>query len=166
MERQEDSSERVSKNVCISKIDSGFHPYFWKNLNNFEHKKYSVYLCSSFTFLHKKAKDWFSKNRTRYSSNYLLYLKFMFSKKATKIDEIFTVNLTFTTERRIDGEDFIIFCGLLKNHKVYYNFFWISHYSPALIYYLPQQCEKYALLYDCFCRLISAKNKDCTVNVL
>ena len=27
----------------------------------------------------------------------LVWLKFMFSKKATKIDEIFTVNLTLTT---------------------------------------------------------------------
>jgi hypothetical protein len=37
----------------------------------------------------------------------------MFSKKATKIDEIFTVNLTVTTYCQIDGEDFVNFCGLL-----------------------------------------------------
>ena len=42
----------------------------------------------------------------------------MFSKKATKIDEIFTVDLTFTTYRQIDGEDFIFFRGLLKKHKL------------------------------------------------
>ena len=41
-------------------------------------------------------------------------VKFMFSKKATKIDEIFTVDLTDTTYCQIDGEDFVNFCGLLR----------------------------------------------------
>ena len=41
----------------------------------------------------------------------------MCSKKATKIEKIFTVDLTFTTERQIDGEDFINFCGLLRKHE-------------------------------------------------
>ena len=35
-----------------------------------------------------------------------VYLKFTFSKKATKIDKIFTIDLTFTTQRQIDDEDF------------------------------------------------------------
>ena len=43
----------------------------------------------------------------------------MFSKKATKIDEIFTVDLTLTTYRQINGEDFVKFCGLLRKHKLY-----------------------------------------------
>ena len=43
----------------------------------------------------------------------------MFSKKATKIDEIFTVNLTVTTYCQIDGEDFIDFRALLKNYELY-----------------------------------------------
>ena len=47
-----------------------------------------------------------------------VYLKFIFSKKATKIDEIFTVDLTFTTYRQIDGEDFFKFCGLFRKHKL------------------------------------------------
>ena len=34
-----------------------------------------------------------------------LPLKFIFSKKATKIEEIFTVDLTVTTYCQIDGED-------------------------------------------------------------
>ena len=34
-------------------------------------------------------------------------VKFMFSKKATKIDKIFTVDLKPTTERQINGEDFV-----------------------------------------------------------
>ena len=42
----------------------------------------------------------------------------MFSKKATKIDEIFTTNLKFTTKRQIDGEDFINFCGLPRKHEL------------------------------------------------
>ena len=41
-------------------------------------------------------------------------VKFMFSKKATKIDEIFTVDLTLTTQCQIDGEDFVNFCGPLR----------------------------------------------------
>ena len=37
----------------------------------------------------------------------------MFSKKATKIDEIFTVDLTLCSKCQIDGEDFFNFYGLL-----------------------------------------------------
>ena len=44
-------------------------------------------------------------------------LKFMFSKKATKIDKIFTVNLTVCSNRQIDGEDFVNFCGLLRKYE-------------------------------------------------
>ena len=47
-----------------------------------------------------------------------LLLKFMFSKKATKIDEIFTVNLTLYTKCQIDGEDFTSFSGLLRKHEL------------------------------------------------
>ena len=42
----------------------------------------------------------------------------MFSKKATKIDEIFTVDLTLCSKCQIDGEDFINFCGLLRKHEL------------------------------------------------
>ena len=45
-------------------------------------------------------------------------LKFVFSKKATKIDEIFTVDLTVCSKCQIDGEDFVKFCGLLRKHKL------------------------------------------------
>ena len=38
-----------------------------------------------------------------------IFIKFMFSKKATKNDEIFTVDLTLTTYCQIDGEDFFQF---------------------------------------------------------
>ena len=50
---------------------------------------------------------------------FVLLLKFMFSKKATKIDEIFTVDLTLCTMCQIDGEDFVNFCGLLRKHELY-----------------------------------------------
>ena len=42
--------------------------------------------------------------------------KFTFSKKATKIDKIFTVDLTLCSNCQIDGEDFVNFCGLLRKH--------------------------------------------------
>ena len=43
----------------------------------------------------------------------------MFSKKATKIDQIFTVNLTLCSKCQIDDEDFFNFCGLLRKHNFY-----------------------------------------------
>ena len=46
-------------------------------------------------------------------------LKFVFSKKATKFDEIFIVDLTLTTYCQIDGEDFFNFYGLLRKHELY-----------------------------------------------
>ena len=45
-------------------------------------------------------------------------LKFIFSKKATKIDEIFTVDLTLCSKCQIDGEDFVNLCGLLRKHEL------------------------------------------------
>ena len=39
----------------------------------------------------------------------------MFSKKATKIDKILTVDLTLCSKCQIDGEDFVNFRGHLKN---------------------------------------------------
>ena len=44
----------------------------------------------------------FSKYRAKGQS----IVKFVFSMKATKIDKIFTVYLTLTTQCQIDGEDF------------------------------------------------------------
>ena len=49
----------------------------------------------------------------------------MFSKKATKIDEIFTVDLTICSMCQIDGEDFVKFCGLHRKHELY------EHYKVA-----------------------------------
>ena len=49
----------------------------------------------------------------------LTIIKFMFSKRATKIDEIFTVDLTLCSKCQIDGEDFISFYGLFRKHELY-----------------------------------------------
>ena len=43
----------------------------------------------------------------------------MFSKKEKKIEAIFSVNLTLTTQRQIEGEDSVNFSGLLRKHKLY-----------------------------------------------
>ena len=51
--------------------------------------------------------------------SYSFQLKFVFSKKAKKIDEIFTVNLTVCSNCQIDGEDFVNFCGLLRKRELY-----------------------------------------------
>ena len=42
----------------------------------------------------------------------------MFSKKATKIDEIFIVDLTLCSNCQIDGEDLVNFCVLLRKHEL------------------------------------------------
>ena len=51
-------------------------------------------------------------------SKFFTVLKFMFSKKATKIDEISTLDLTIFSNRQIQGGDFVKFCGLLKKHEL------------------------------------------------
>ena len=43
----------------------------------------------------------------------------MFSKKATKNDKIFTVDLTLCSKRQIDGEDFVNFRALLRKYELY-----------------------------------------------
>ena len=52
-----------------------------------------------------------------------IVVKFVFSKKATKFDKIFTVDLTLTTYCQIGGEDFVNFCGLLYHLGKNYFFF-------------------------------------------
>jgi hypothetical protein len=48
-------------------------------------------------------------------------VKFMFSKKATKIDEIFIFDLILSlcSKCQIDGGYFDNFCGLLRKHELY-----------------------------------------------
>ena len=53
-----------------------------------------------------------------YKYSFHCMVKFMFSKKATKIDEIFTVDLTLYSKCQIDGEDFIYFRGLLRKYEL------------------------------------------------
>ena len=42
----------------------------------------------------------------------------MLSKKATKIDEVFTVDLMLYIKRQISGEDFVNFRGLLRKYEL------------------------------------------------
>ena len=53
-----------------------------------------------------------------YLKSLFVLLKFMFSKKATKMDEIFTIDLTLCSKCQIGGEDFVNFCGLLRKHEL------------------------------------------------
>ena len=55
----------------------------------------------------------FAKAKVQIISEYFL------SKKATKIDEIFTVDLTVRSKCEFYGEDFVKFCALLRKHEVY-----------------------------------------------
>ena len=47
-------------------------------------------------------------------------VKFIYSEKATKNDEIFTVDLTLTTYCQIDGEEIVNFCGLIRKYELYH----------------------------------------------
>ena len=51
------------------------------------------------------------------ASKNMLYM-FMFSKKAIKNEEIFTVDLMLCSKCQIEGEHFVNFCGLLRKHKL------------------------------------------------
>ena len=42
----------------------------------------------------------------------------MFSEKTTKIEKIFTDNLTVYSNRQTDGEDFVNFCRLFRKHEL------------------------------------------------
>ena len=46
------------------------------------------------------------------------YLKFMLSKKVTKFNKIFTVNMRLCSKCQIDCEDLFNFCGLLRIHEL------------------------------------------------
>ena len=54
----------------------------------------------------------------------------MFCRKATKIDEIFTVDLI---KCQIDGEDFVKFCGLFRKHELYETDFYSKTCNVNLI---------------------------------
>ena len=56
-------------------------------------------------------------------------LKFTFSEKATKIDKIFTINLTVCSNRQIDGKDFVNFCGLLRKRELYDHYFLTRYFQ-------------------------------------
>ena len=45
----------------------------------------------------------------------LINVKFLFSKKATKIDKLFTINLTLCSKCQINGEDFVNFVVFIEN---------------------------------------------------
>ena len=51
--------------------------------------------------------------------NTFLVVKFMFSRKATKFDKIFSIDLTICSKHQIDGEDFVNSHGLLRKYELY-----------------------------------------------
>ena len=68
----------------------------------------------------------------------------MLSKKATKIDEIFSANLTSCSKCQIDDEDFVNFCGLLGKYELehsrnYYFSFYLKFASSKQIANLNKQ---------------------------
>ena len=49
----------------------------------------------------------------------MIVVKVYVSYEDHKIDEIFTIDLTFCSKFQIDDEEFVNFCGLLGKHKLY-----------------------------------------------
>ena len=74
--------------------------------------------CRGWNELGNLRDSWLRIKVIVYRSSGELFLKFMFSKKATKIYEIFIVDLTLCSKCQIDGEDFVNFCGLLRKHEL------------------------------------------------
>ena len=75
---------------------------------------------SSLAQLGELLKDWGArdKDKSREKGKFSVKIvKFMFSKKATKIDKICTVYLTLCSKFQIKSEDFVNFCGLLRKHE-------------------------------------------------
>ena len=75
-----------------------------------------------------KTKFWPSSllsTMTTHSTDFLFLLSYAhmpvvkFSEKATKIDKIFSINLTICGNSQIDVKDFVNFCGLLRKHELY-----------------------------------------------
>ena len=62
----------------------------------------------------------------------------MFFKKATKIDEIFTVDLTLCSKHQINGEYFVNFCGLLRKYELVNN----KNHAPKLIFFNGKKFRK------------------------
>ena len=81
----------------------------WEKKNWWTH--FAIFRCSS----NKITKTWIQI--------FLHYIKFMFSKKATKIDDIFTVDLTSCSKCQIDGEDFVNTCCFLRKYELYLSWF-------------------------------------------
>ena len=58
------------------------------------------------------------ENREILSASKNMFQMFMFSKKAIKNEEIFTVDLMLCSKCQIDGEDFVSFYGLLRKYEL------------------------------------------------
>ena len=58
------------------------------------------------------------KEKKMFAVRSRILVKFMYSKKATKIDKIFDVDLTLCSKCQIDVEDFVNFCGLLRKREL------------------------------------------------
>ena len=59
------------------------------------------------------------------------YVKFMFSKKTEKFDEIFTVYMMLCIKCQIYGEDFFNFRGLLRQYEPYSTIFLKCNVFPC-----------------------------------
>ena len=67
----------------------------------------------------------------------------MFSKKATKIDKIFTGDLTFCSKCQTYGDDFVNFCGVLRKQELYNRYLFFSHHIEIKMVVDPSLKNRY-----------------------
>ena len=100
------------------------HLFGWQICKNWEHNYTGI--LSSYQSYQSRFGNWGFCLIT-YQTHWCVFtrfcpakrsLKFMFSKKATKIDKIFTVDLTLWSKCQIHSEEFVKFCGLLIKHRI------------------------------------------------
>ena len=85
----------------------------------------------------------------------------MFSKKATKVEKIFILDLTLCSKCQIDGEDFVNFCGLLRKlKKMPCAWFFLKSFLSLSFFstYVKGFLKKYPSLFKISC-LLSVYNR-------
>ena len=82
-------------------------------------KTISLWICEVASYAYVRKDFWRNVRDWVRNMHSTLPLKLTLSKKATKLDEIFIVNLTLCSKCQIDGEDLVNFCDLLGKHELY-----------------------------------------------
>ena len=81
----------------------------------------------------------------------------MFSKKATKIDELFTVDLTYCRKHQIDGEHFVDFCSLLRKLELYETAIIQNLADKCICHTYTRECIMFVTFWSVWCKTAQAE---------